>query len=143
MEEDQHQNQIPVKQPSLLSKKRFEEIKQLIYNTYGDNELTNIFINSFCRIMNFNPEYGLYTPEHKNRLYSKVKQKAAELGISVYALTGKDTYYQNNKEKLNKARAECLRKQRLRLRDATSAEQNAIISTDDTAPPLQQLSLHD
>ena len=64
--------------------------------------------------MNFNPEYGLYTPEHKNRLYSKVKQKAAELGVSVYALTGKNTYYQNNKEKLNKARAECLRKQRLR-----------------------------
>lgn len=134
---------VNLERPKLLSKQRYQSIKQFIIQHVGENEVSNKILHHICNIMNFNPEYGLYTPEHKNRLYSKVKQKAAELGISVYALTGKDTYYQNNKEKLNKARAECLRKQRLRLRDATSAEQKAIISTDDTVPPLQQLSLHD
>lgn len=120
MDTDQHLP--PDKQPYLLCKKRFEEIKQLIFDTYGEDETANIFVTNFCKIMNYNPEYGLYTPDHKIRLYSKLKEKAAELGVSVYALTGRNTYYQNNKEKLNKARAECLRKQREKQKLDTVSE---------------------
>lgn len=105
---------VHLERPKLLSKQRFLDIKQFIIQHVGENEVSNKILHHICNIMNFNPEHGLYMPEYKKALYQKSKEKAAELGISVYALTGKDTYYQNNKEKLNKARAECLRKQRLR-----------------------------
>ncbi len=68
---------------SVMSKKRLQEIRQLLEG----NEISNIddIMKGICEIMKFNPDYAKnkYTPERNQKHQEWRYKKAEELGVSV------------------------------------------------------------
>jgi len=100
---------MPVKTqyPLHLSKKRYHQIKEAAYEFFP-NEISVVdkFLEKMCELLQFDPEKGIYTREMGRVSMQRVKEKAAELGISVYEASGVKKYYLEHKEELSKKRSE-------------------------------------
>jgi len=69
-----------------LSNKRLNEIENTLVNhNITEDEAKNI-INEICSIFRYDPSQKVYTPERGKQSMQSRKQKAADLGISQYAL---------------------------------------------------------
>jgi len=71
-------------QSSTLTKKRYEEIVELLGSIEPDKERLENAKKKFEEIMNYDPSKKLYTPEKKRQIMASWSRRAAELGVSVY-----------------------------------------------------------
>jgi hypothetical protein len=82
---------------SLMSKKRFNEIKELLINTYGIERL-NDTLEKICEIMHFDPEASTYTPNKGKKIMANRKKRAEELGVSTYVTSGAKAFYDKQRK---------------------------------------------
>ena len=62
---------------SVMSKKRYNEIRELVLTVTGDEVKTEEFMRGVAEVMKYDPERGLYTPEKGKRSYESQKRRAA------------------------------------------------------------------
>jgi hypothetical protein len=101
---------------SILSKKRYNEIKEICKIIIEDEDKINKLLKSICEIMKYNPDIGLYDKTRLKELSDKRKKEAEEKGISVYESLGLNKYYEKNKDRLNKKRSELYKKKKEELK---------------------------
>ena len=80
---------------SILSRKRFNEIKEVASDFIVDEQQQEAFLSRLCEIMKFDPERGTYTTEKGKRTSEYRKSKANEYGVSLYAVNRGKTYYED------------------------------------------------
>ena len=70
-----------------MSKKRYQEINDLLKTKYGIKEETaKEILGDICNIVNYDPEQNTYTPE-KGQLHSAWRaKKAEELGVTISSI---------------------------------------------------------
>ena len=69
---------------SVMSKKRYQEICQYVNNTVQDHSLSERIITGIKEIMHFDPNAKSTTPATIASTQKSRRQRAADLGISVY-----------------------------------------------------------
>jgi len=69
-----------------LSNKRLNEIENALAKHNINEEETKNIMNDICSIFRYDPSQKVYTPEMGKLSMQRRKQKAADLGISQYAL---------------------------------------------------------
>lgn len=82
---------------SVMSKKRYNEIDEMLRQVIVDPHQHESVMNKLCAIMKFDPAIGVYTPEKGKRMSQRRKEKAQELGISQYAVNLGKQYYETRK----------------------------------------------
>ena len=83
----------------MMSKRRYNAIKDAIEEVYGDDKLDTI-LKKICDIMNFDPTANTY-----DKVKEKLTKKKAE-GISSYQALNRKKQYEAHKEELNKKRSD-------------------------------------
>ena len=78
---DVSDNTIEVKKPALLSKKKFNELKER-FETHSGN--VDLLLKDLCEVLNFNPEVGIYNKELGKKMVEYRNKKAAEEGLTLY-----------------------------------------------------------
>lgn len=81
----------------VMSHKRLKGIEGILRDTYGEEGLEEVMIR-IKESINFNDNYrkGQYTPEMGKRMYEYKQKKAAEKGVTVYAMYEKKTLSRKN-----------------------------------------------
>ena len=64
---------------SILSKKRFKEIRDLLQQSVKPDELEKV-LDGICAIMKFDPEEKNYTPQRGKQIMANRKKRAEALG---------------------------------------------------------------
>lgn len=82
---------------SVLSKKRFNEIVELLEKRYGRDGLDDV-IKDFCDIMKFDPSGSRYTPELGKKMIESRRKRAELLGVSTYVTGGGKKAYEKKKK---------------------------------------------
>jgi len=82
---------------STMSKKRFNDISMMLNSLFENDEKYMEAIESIKRIMNFEPNARIYTPESGLKTRERAKRRAEKLGKSFYEISGQKSFY--NKQK--------------------------------------------
>lgn len=77
---------------AILSKKKYTLVSDMLKEQYGDDVKLVETLKMFCDIMNFDPLASSYTKEKGQKVIKVRREKAAELGMSIYASTGQAKY---------------------------------------------------
>jgi hypothetical protein len=88
------------KRISVLTKTRFNELKESLKNDFGDEDLTKI-LDHLKRVMKFDPSKSSYTKELGQKMIEKRREKAKETGISSYVLCGGKANYEKKKQAIS------------------------------------------
>ena len=82
--EEQQDVSEPQKKPtnSTMSKKRLNDIKNVIKDKYGDDDIDDT-INKICEIMKFDPDVATYNKDKGRKYMDWRKKRAEQLGITV------------------------------------------------------------
>jgi len=86
---------------STVSKKRYQEIADVIANYLGDPDKTEHVMAEIRAILKFDPNQPQYTPEKGRKVREQHKVIAAQTGQSLYVVAGIKNAY--DKRKANKA----------------------------------------
>jgi len=89
---------------SMMSKRRYNAIKDAIEEVYGGDKLDTI-LSKICDIMNFDPTANTY-----DKVKEKMTRQKEESGLSTYQALNRKQYYEKNKNTLNLKRTEARRK---------------------------------
>lgn len=87
---------------SVMSKKRFHEIQNVIKNEVNNDDILNRIIKQISEIMQFDPNLKVYNAEAHKKRYDALKIKAEEQGVQVTDLNGHKKYYLKKKAEYNK-----------------------------------------
>ena len=88
-----------------MSKCRLQGIQDGLMELLHDDEKVQEAVRMICAIMKFDPDEKQYTPEKGQATLAWRKKKAAELGVTEYAISTKK-YYERKKLK-DKAEVDC------------------------------------
>jgi len=82
---------------STMSKKRYQEIADMLGNIIGDETKLQQALANIRDIMKFDPEKVIqYTPETGRRI-KEYRERQKEKGVSTYITSGRKAYYHSNK----------------------------------------------
>ena len=93
------------KNPVKLSKKRYGELERILREMF-EEEVTRRVLEAVCKVLEYDPEQGLYSKGKLRELAEKRRLEAAARGKSTYELMGHREYYLKNKVVLNKKKLE-------------------------------------
>lgn len=82
---------------SILSKKRYSEISNILRETYGQDATLDATLKKICDIMRFDPEASRYTPELGKRMMENRKKLSDKLGTTTYVTGGGKKAYEKRK----------------------------------------------
>jgi hypothetical protein len=71
---------------SILSKKRYHEIHDMLRRLFGDDERVDQAMAEVQEIMHFDPHMSTYTPELGQRKLASLKKRCEETGKSTYQI---------------------------------------------------------
>jgi hypothetical protein len=80
---------------AILSKKKYALVSDMLADQYGNDAKLTETLTKFCDIMNFDPNASSYTKEKGQKVIKARREKAQELGVSIYAATGQAKYRKN------------------------------------------------
>lgn len=83
---------------AILSKKKYAAITSMLSEQYGDDHKLAETLAKFCEIMNFDPNAPSYSKERGQKAIQARREKAAEMGMSIYAATNQAKYRKSCKK---------------------------------------------
>jgi len=86
---------------STLSKKRYEDIKQVLEEMLGDR--AEEALAKIQEIMKFDPSLSKYTPEEGKRAMEARKRRADARGVTTYVTGGGKAFYEKKKRERESA----------------------------------------
>ena len=85
------------KAQSMLTKKRYNDLKNILTDIYGSDNILEEALAKFCDIMRFDPDASTYNKEKKEQITRSIKKRAEELGVSMYVTGGSKASYQKKR----------------------------------------------
>ena len=98
----EHSRTTKAKAVSMLSKKRFKDIENIIESNVKNKEMTRIIMDAIAQIMNFDINAKQYDPVVRKKHFESLKLKAQQTGITVYELSGQKKYQTTHRDAINK-----------------------------------------
>ena len=89
---------------NIINKKKFKELEYTLTNFFQNksniesDEVSANVLALICDVLQFDPNERAHAPEVVKKQEEKKKEKAKELGVSVYSLV-QQSFYLNNREK--------------------------------------------
>ena len=81
---------------AILSKKKYSLISDMLKEQFHNDERKLAeTLEKFCQIMNFDPNATAYSKERGQKAIQARREKAAGLGLSIYAATNQAKYRKN------------------------------------------------
>lgn len=74
------------KAASMLSKKRYQQISDMLSQVFQDEQKVNEALTKIQEIMQFDPEMSTYTPEIGKRKQASLKKRCEETGKTTYEI---------------------------------------------------------
>lgn len=99
----QTQGETPKTASLIFNKKKFKILESALQEAFPKDDMNRI-LDVLCSALNFDPGVQTFPKEVIDRQTQKLRDRATELGCSVYALKGKSYYERNRERMINKVR---------------------------------------